>query len=332
MRPKNFNPFFDFLKICACIGVIALHTTSIEPVLLNQNTQLAWFINKIVTSFFMWSVPIFIMISGALHLQTYSSPLTFYQKKLKRIFIPLFFWTIFYWLYFAIRNNEQITLTKILLGFIVGPFYHLYFLVILLGLFSITPFLKNVLKHLTQKKLLYLVILFLSISVFWEYSRFTITMFIPYIGYYLLGYYLHTKKTQLYHGSFEVIGFVICMLITFCGTLFFTIKSEPVYLQNQLFFKHNSVFVIGLSITMFLFFKRVTLTNGITALIYKLHPYLYGVYIIHYFLLFIMVDIIKYLSINFYWYIPLLLVPIVFLSSLFATIFIKKLPILKEVV
>lgn len=64
-----------------------------------------WWISNVYDSISRWGVPVFVMVSGALLLDTSKQEgiLTFYKKRLSKIFIPIIFWTAFYLFWFFLK-------------------------------------------------------------------------------------------------------------------------------------------------------------------------------------------------------------------------------------
>ena len=101
---KERNPAFDVMNILACISVVALH----QNALVHSYAQGAgWIQSLFVECFFYWSVPIFMMLSGA-NLLAYRDRYdtkTFLKKRLLRAVFPWFFWSVVF-LVLRVRMGE----------------------------------------------------------------------------------------------------------------------------------------------------------------------------------------------------------------------------------
>ena len=147
------------------------------------------------------AIPIFVMISGALLLgnERQESTMEFYGRRLYRAGIPLVFWTVIYLIVRQVVDGEHLTVGSVVRLILTGnPYYHLWFLYMIAGLYLVTPALRVFVRHSSQRERVFAiaVILLLSNAYFqtdvllWNNQRSIFTMFIPFIGYYLCGYEL----------------------------------------------------------------------------------------------------------------------------------------------
>lgn len=90
-------PWIDNSRILAIFAVIVVH---VGAKVVGENTigSEYWWYGNIFESLARWCVPVFVMISGALLLDPNKKEdlLTFYRKRLHRIFIPFLFWSVIY--------------------------------------------------------------------------------------------------------------------------------------------------------------------------------------------------------------------------------------------
>src|SRR6187549_1452322 len=89
------NRYIDYLRLAATFGVILWHSSSEVYYKFGPESEWAW-VNFIFGAGVRWSVPCFVMLSGALLLSRDEEMGVFYKKRLLRIFIPLITWTILY--------------------------------------------------------------------------------------------------------------------------------------------------------------------------------------------------------------------------------------------
>ena len=109
--------WIDVLNIVACAGVLLLHCTNGQVHGFSGTPSLDWYIGLTTHSFFLWPVNVFFMISGFtlvshLALTDYNKSgrvKRFYDKRLKRLAIPLFAWNVLFILrLFSMRLFSQI--------------------------------------------------------------------------------------------------------------------------------------------------------------------------------------------------------------------------------
>ena len=118
----------DVLRIIAAFAVVVIHVACLySEGKISCNDSFWWFAN-VFNSFSRWSVPVFIMISGSLLIKdnSFENTSLFFKNRVKRILIPLVFWSVFF-----IGFNKYITgffTINDTIGrlFIGEPYYHLW--------------------------------------------------------------------------------------------------------------------------------------------------------------------------------------------------------------
>jgi surface polysaccharide O-acyltransferase-like enzyme len=199
----------DLIRTVAIILVIMVHA-AIEPhpivTVMNQAEVVRWFTVNTYDAFADPSVPLFVMLSGALLLQPskVESIHVFLKKRALRLGLPFVFWgtAYFLWRYFA--NHEALTAISVVQGILTGPYYHFWFLYMLAGLYLITPVLRVVTAHSDRRILRYfLMLVFFGTAVvplLVLVSGFTIELKLfaitGWIGYYVLGYYVLSTRLR----------------------------------------------------------------------------------------------------------------------------------------
>ena len=147
------------------------------------------------------SIPIFVMISGALLLDDSrrESAGQFYRRRLYRVGIPLVFWTAVYLAVRVFIDGEKLTVARAVhLILSADPYYHLWFLYMIFGLYLVTPMLRTFVRHAGRGQRVGAIVLGLLLAnvyfqtdvLLWDNQRSIFTMFLPYIPYYLCGYEL----------------------------------------------------------------------------------------------------------------------------------------------
>src|SRR5699024_12825263 len=94
--PPTSTAWMNPARAIAIVAVVAIHSlgTVVEQNFSGMGPD--WWLANAVDSAPRWSVPVFIMISGALALDPNrgSKPRKFLSKRIWRIRIPLMFWTV----------------------------------------------------------------------------------------------------------------------------------------------------------------------------------------------------------------------------------------------
>lgn len=249
----------DLIRTIAIVLVIILHA-AIEPdPIVAQMTQQSvwhWWTENIYNSLARPSVPLFILLSGSLLLQPSKiEPLSnFFKKRFKRIGLPFLFWGIAYFAWRFFVNNEVLTLKSILQGILIGPYYHFWFLYMLVGLYLITPILRVIVAYSDRRLLgFFLLLWFLGVAVAPLLSLSdsyildtNVFVILGWVGYYLLGVYILQMRLR---SLFLVIVLILGLTCTAIGTYFMTAFFGGA--RSYFFYDYLSADVILTSIALF---------------------------------------------------------------------------------
>ena len=169
-----------------------------------------WWIGTALDMGSRWAVPIFIMVSGALLLDQRpdEGALDFYARRIRRIAIPL---VVAHIGYFVVRATllQQILTPKIVVYDLLAArvYSQLYFFWIILGLYLVTPLLRSALAGRDTRALISIGAA--GIAFMWAvgagatamrvlghpvtvWQPAALTLWIPYLGYFLIGYALRS--------------------------------------------------------------------------------------------------------------------------------------------
>jgi surface polysaccharide O-acyltransferase-like enzyme len=229
---KAYHVGADIIRIIACVGVLIIHVT--DPFLTYPPYfgigGSSWWISNVINTFFRVSVPLFIVLSGYLLLDT-SRELnikSFYTRRFLKIGVPTLFWLIIYFIW-KYQIGELPSFAMAVQRLLTANLDSLYFLIIILELYFITPLLIVFSRSLGKKGNLYLLLsafvltvgnalinqLYPKDAVILQKS--ILTIFIPYIFYYLLGPYF--KKINLSLSSIISLGLLYIYSVVFIAIL-----------------------------------------------------------------------------------------------------------------
>ena len=231
-RPGATSPeglaFTSYLRIVAIAAVVLIH---VLPAIVGNDAirgSRTWWLATILDIGATWAVPAFVMVSGALILRpSTESTGAFYRRRLVRIGIPL---VVAHLLYLAIRvfGRGDVLTADAAIGEVLQArtFTHLYFFWIVLGLYAITPILRPFVAASSQRTIALAGIGFLTwmvaVSVASELLRqlglssvpwqpAALTFFLPYIGYFMLGYAIRDRVLGPGALALAAVGFVTGM-------------------------------------------------------------------------------------------------------------------------
>lgn len=146
-------PNFDAIRLFATVAIVLLHTAAngVNRLTLASND---WWLANLIDSACRAGVPLFLMLSGALLLnRSHQTATQFYQNRLQKLALPLLLWSLFYLAWSALKAQIKQqpygleTATEQLLS--GAPYFHLWFIYMLLGVYLLLPVLRRFWQQLT---------------------------------------------------------------------------------------------------------------------------------------------------------------------------------------
>lgn len=294
MKSSNQIAWISQLRIIATFSVILLHVASTTLYHFSPGDNFDWWVGNIYDSLVRFSVPIFLMITGALLLGKDVSIIVFFRKKITRIILPFIFWTGIYILYnFLDQENslkkpdELSNINWVIFQFQNGSSYHLWYIYMLISLYPTIPFFNLFLKKIPHFITPTLVLIWLIFIMMFSKDlsitnyEFSIKYIFGYFGYILLGYYLTTfsfgKIAERFTGAFI---FILGLFITIFGTYFSSLEIGGF---DKYFYSYLTPNVLLMATGIFFLFKNVnydqlTAGNKIQA---RFNKHSYGIYLSH---------------------------------------------------
>ncbi|MCF7974034.1 MAG: acyltransferase family protein [Phycisphaerae bacterium] len=280
--------YIDVLRIVASFFVVLAHVAggSADNFVVFSNP---WWLCKGLFFFCLWTIPVFVMMSGALLLSHAPTSIrAFYRRRFTRIGVPLVFWTIFYLGLRLVLDQKSWTLPQILDLLLQGnAYYHLWFLYMIAGLYLVTPYLQILAEHLTTRQCLAAILLILiGADIFhlcnvmmWGTRPSVFALFVPYMGYYLLGYIIHHKwpKGRL-PGLWVAAGTAISVVYLMClAHPFIQLRSQQ---YGIFFFGFFSAPIACMAIGIYWAFRE-TCIKPLNPRLQHLASCTLGIYIVH---------------------------------------------------
>lgn len=191
----------DLIRTIAILGVLLLHSANDLTLQVISNLEIwRWLIVDVYQSVGRMGVPLFVMLTGALLLGSSKTEDlgVFFRKRFSRIGLPFVFWTVAYFFWDVYVEGQQVTQGFIVQGILTGPYFQFWYLYMLMGLYFLTPFLRLMVPHMTNKLYKYFMFLwFVGVSLVPLIQLATPYYFNPnlfaipgYLGYFILGAYL----------------------------------------------------------------------------------------------------------------------------------------------
>ena len=278
----------DNARIVAIIAVITIHVTTRS--MRNEDLGSAeWMTANFYNAMCRWCVPVFVMLSGALLLDDKKTEpvAVFYRKRASRLLAPLVFYSIFYLLITylpAVAKGQSVRLYQPVADVLVGsPFYHMWFLYMMIGLYLLTPFIRIVIRSLTPSNQVWLTaITFCMVAVTALYAAFFPSpppLFFnqcwPYIPYFLSGYLVSKTKWNP-HWLPLLVVFILFALLTNIG-----FSMQITGFSSGYFYGYCSLTVIPMSFSLMFLLKKMTFPCCGKKLTHPLSQLVLGIYLLH---------------------------------------------------
>lgn len=295
--------YLDALRTIASLAVVTLHVSASNTYYVDFHSH-AWNIFMQFEAVVNWAVPMFTMISGAVMLPKEWN----YQKvfaKCKRLILIFFIWSAFYLVFDLLNNGIETYQNAIWLQVLFQGHYHMWYLLMLFGLYLIIPLLKAI---TAKRQNLVSFVCFSALFTFFvpsvvglTYVRGVRNIFqLPVIGalyralqnvvedvnffltlgfaaYFVIGYalvnyvQLPRKKCAVYGITSMAFGTVIMIL-----ELYFSVSKDAI----GILLKYNQVGILLQACGLLLFAKANPEGKTIYFLA-KISPVTLGIYLIH---------------------------------------------------
>ena len=329
MKPKR-EYAFDILRIISMFMVIVIHVSNVYSRrygLISTNDFLGSLVYNTVCRV---SVPIFLMISGALLLDRKFEKEK-YLKRILKFIIIIIVWDAIYllWEYLYLGKTHD-KLYRLLWD----PYRaHLWYLYTLVLLYFLQPALKWILEKLPKKAKWILLILWLALSTYSIFNH-KVSMYFTqfsYIGYFILGKYLYDwikKHVTKDHNYIEAGIIIVCMMMSIMLNFKASLEYDMFY---KSYFAYRTPFIMLPSFAFYAYvitnFKKQTISK-LTAMLSEVSL---GVYLIHGIFLDIIVhELMPYLKCTTFITIPICAI-IIFILSITSVYLLRKIKPLQRI-
>lgn len=302
--------YIDLIRAISCILVVLVHVSASDLEKIPYHSY-QWSIAEIMNCLGINGVPLFFMISGALALNknTVCVVKRLIGNKVIKLLLAYFFTCFFYNLVPFVRGwvpVEGYYLKEYLIeGTIYGTgMYHIWFIPTMISVYLLIPILKEAFSN--QKTCEYFLVLFLIAGVLIPTIQlfdipgpinrllthvegyYFIDILTGYIGYFVLGHYLHSYCTfEMNNKRRIIIGLMagIGILLTYAGCLINTITRGTF---SSLFNTPFSINAMISCVSIFLLLRALGthITNKtINKMVQWISAYSLGIYLFHPFVL-----------------------------------------------
>jgi len=346
-KQDNRILYYDRLRIAATLAVIILHLAT-QSWASAEVTSSQWRALNLWDSAVRWSVPVFVMISGALFLDPARKITTekLYKNNIWHIVTAFLFWSVIYALYNLVSRSGW-TFHTFLMAFLTG-YYHMWFLFMIVGLYILVPVLRRIASdRKTMNYFLILTLIFAFViptirsqivpfsaelsssdgirALFSDYDSMRFHMPLGFTGYFLAGYYLQKRNLT----KEERIGIYVLGVVGFIITCFATrVISTNLGKANSSYYEYISLNVLMESVAVFVLFKQTgqKISEKNRKKIEEISSCTFGIYLVH---VLIMEILQRYLKLSAETIHPAIAVPVlavlIFAGGYYVTRGLKKL-------
>ena len=325
----NRIEYISLASVLSAIAVVFLHSNEWAN---HFSTSPEWFSANLIHAVFIFAVPIFFMISGAMLLdfnKKYDLK-TYFTKRINKAVIPYILWSLFGLIfqiyYLNTINVTDVNLTYILTGLATGKLVSIYWFFISLFLLYIS--LTIVSRFIdTKQKCFYALIITFMINFF-----LTLHDHHPMVGYLfysLFGYYVHkygvNEKTRKIFYILSAIGFLIILF----GTYFLSLNEGKIVIIFRLY---NNLPILFYSTGLFILLKynyhKFMDNEIINKIVSSIEYYTLGIYLVHWYILQVLVKTlnIDITSLIYRFFSPFIVIPLCVLIIYI----LRKIPLVKR--
>jgi len=247
----------DLIRVVAVFAVLVFHASVNAAFIASSYEGVAvWrgVVYNIYLCFGHMGVPLFIMLSGALLLVPSKKDEdlgVFFKKRFSRIGLPFLFWWVIYFLWDVYVESQPVTQAFIINGITSGTYVTFWYLYMLAGLYLVTPMLRVMVAHFTDKHFKYFICLWVIGTMVtswvkflsgWQYAIDGNLFVIPLcVGYFVIGAYLvKVKIPRRTLVALTILGFILTVIASYLvmgyhenAVEFFQIYTSPTIMLSS---------------------------------------------------------------------------------------------------
>ena len=284
MKKRLMN--IELLRIVSMLMIIELHLLVFTKTLDTYNT----FSKK---SVFIWlveslcyvAVNCYVLISGYFLVDS-----KFKFKKIITIWIEVLFYSLI--IYFTLLITHKISFTAESFKKSICPFLfrNYWFVTVYITLYIVSPFLNKLINSLNKTQYTYLILIIFIFFSIWNtfiphsdtinyVKNYNISWFI--CLYFIAGYLKKFYSDKKIKKSICIFIYLISSAINILA--YFVIKKfEIKFIRPDFLYYYFSITVLTASISLFMFFKNLTINNKVVKKIIGFFaPTTFGIYLIH---------------------------------------------------
>lgn len=287
--------WLDFLRVFSLFSMMILHVTTTMWHDLDVSSN-EWMYLNIYNSLVRHCVPIFVMVSGAILLNSkyVINIKEIYTVKIMRLFIAFVSWSGVYTVVTMYREDIRGSVNFIKI-FTEGQ-YHLWFLLMMSGIYMMLPIAKAIVskKEAMEYYIILSIIFFYLPNLLLQMNPFVgklgnmvldyvgLEVICGYMSYFVLGYYLITTVLSKNQRIILYLLGILARLFTIIGTQWLSIQSGgPI----KALYGNSLITTLITSAAIFVFFQhevsRININHRVGTALSKLSGLSLGMYLCH---------------------------------------------------
>jgi len=281
----------DCSRILAVLAVVMIHVTM--DFYQFENSTLSYMLGNVFDSLSRYGVPLFVMISGALMLdENKNIPIKkLFTKYILNVVLLFVSWSIICTFFATVEMlslGKEVSFSEVIINLVFGGF-HMWYLIMIIGLYLTVPILKLFVKKENSDKIAYIILVSLffvflppllsslsSISGVFSFAgkqlaRFEYGFIGVYPTYFITGWYvfhvgIKHKKT-------------VCLLAV--NSVLLVILSVQVTGDYTNAYSNGNILIYAYSLGVFTFINSLCKNRDSKRSIETLSKLTFGVYIVH---------------------------------------------------
>lgn len=272
MTATKRNTGYDLLRFISICMVVVIHAN--VSFLGQDRGSASWFVVMLFTALCSLSVPLFFMLSGALLLgkdETVSLK-ELYTKRIPKQAVPFILWSIIYIVARIVMGKIDFSLNAFVSLLWEPAYYQFWFMYTLLGIYLLLPVLQILVKNLSKRMLEYALLLWFVFAIVIPTASYIVPQFSisghvdlilceGYIGYFLLGHYLHKYGEEVSRVKAAMIAVIGIAAVLLCAAAEWFVCANDAY-GGYFYQSYLTPSVVVAAIGAFLLFGKSFVSAG----------------------------------------------------------------------
>lgn len=297
------NKRIEYISLASVISAIAVVFLHVNDCFWSFSTASYWFYANIIESLFYFAVPVFFMISGAL-LIDFSDKYdlkTYFSKRINKTVLPFVIWSfigvLFKLLFLHTLKWKSVTPEYLINGLINGNLVGVYwFFIPLFCTYLAIPLFSVVNGDQKKKIFIYLaslafvlnIMIPFVITVFGLKINYSISLAVAsgYLFFTITGYLLHKYNLEKKYRLILYILAIAGLLMHMIGTYQLSVVAGSIVSTYKGYTNLPTVlYAMGVFVFIKYDFVKIMEFDIISKIVNFLNQYIFGVYLIHWFVL-----------------------------------------------